>query len=291
MRTKGIFLKSMIVFATAGMLFTGCRREDEDNDTSSASDNAFAEASFNDITAIADQASYGSVNTYRTASGDQNSLLSACATVTHDSANASDVDSITINFGTTNCQCLDGRYRRGIIRITYAGGNRYRDSGLVATITPVNYFVNDNGIAGTKTIENKGHITAGKLTWVISVNGTITLANGGGTVTWNSNRTKVLLAGETTYGGPINWSVAKWQLTGSANGTAANGENFTAQIDNDNPLVRDMTCNLNRRHIVAGKMDFTPGNRPTRHIDFGTGTCDDLATVTINNNTYTIHMR
>lgn len=46
-----------------------------------------------------------------------------------------------------------------------------------------------------------------------------------------------------------------------------------------------------RRHFVQGTFDLTPSNKPTRHIDFGSGTCDDIATVTINNHTYTIHLR
>jgi len=289
MNTTKSIIKSILVLSLSAVVMTSCRRDkEEDNDTASSSDNSFAEASFNDLSVIGNQASYGSVTTYRLATGDEGSLLSACAVVTHDSANATNPDTITINFGTTNCLCLDGRNRRGVLQITYTGGDHYRDSGLIATITPINYFVNDNGIAGTKTIENKGHITGGKLTWVINVNGTITKANNGGTVTWQSSRTKVLLAGETSFGGPINWAIAKWELTGSANGTAANGENFTVLITE--ALVRDMTCGANRRHIVAGKLDFTPGTRPVRHVDFGNGTCDDLATVTINNNTYTIHM-
>src|SRR5687767_7026923 len=108
MKTSTSIFRSLLVLSLAAVAITACRRDDkdEDNDTSSASDNAFAEASYNDMSTIADQASYGSLTTYKLASGDEGSLLSACATVTHDSANASDPDSITVDFGTTNCLCL-----------------------------------------------------------------------------------------------------------------------------------------------------------------------------------------
>lgn len=293
MNTQKLIFRSLLVMSLSSVVITGCKREEEDNDTSAANDNSFAEGAYNDIGVIADQASYGSLSTYRNSSGDDGSFLSACATITFDSIIPTDPDTLLVDFGPTNCQCSDLRYRRGQIQVVYSGAEHYRDSNFTATITPINYYVNDYKVEGTKTILNKGHISNNRLTWTINVSGTITKPNNGGTITWTSSRTKILNAGETTYGGPINWGIAKWELHGSANGTAANGENFTAQIDDSYPLVRDMTCLGNRRFIQAGKLDFTPGSRPVRHINFGDNSsyaCDDIATVTINNNTYTIHM-
>lgn len=284
---KRIILKSLLATAMVGLLISGCKKKEEDSDTTAASDNAFAEASYNDLKTIGDQASAGTMTSFRYGN-DEGSLLSACVTLSWDTAVISDPDTLTVNFGASNCLCQDGRYRRGKVIITYTGGRRYRDSGLVLTFNPSNYFVNDNQVLGTKTVTNRGHV-AGKLTWDISVNGTIILANNAGTITWNSQRTRVLLSGETTYNGPINWSIAKVGVTGSANGTSANGVSYTANITSQ--LVRDFACGANRRHIVAGMLDFTPGNKPTRHIDFGNGACDDIAVVTIGNNSYTIHMR
>jgi hypothetical protein len=266
---------------------SGCRKKnDEDNDTGAATDNAFAEATYNDMSTIGDQASTGNMSTYRN-STDEGSLLSNCATITFNNAVSSNNDTMTVDFGTTNCLCADGRYRRGKIVITYTGGMLYRDSGIVVNFTPSSYYVNDYYIQGTKTVTNRGHL-GGQLTWDIVVNGTITKPNNGGTITWNSTRQRKLLAGETTYNGPINWSIAKVGVTGSANGTSANGDSYSATIITQ--LVRDFSCSANRRHFVQGTLDFTPGNKPTRHIDFGNGACDDIATVTIGNNTYTVHM-
>jgi PBP1b-binding outer membrane lipoprotein LpoB len=289
MKTRKFLFATLLISLTASTLFTSCRKNDEDNETGAATDNAFAEANFNDVANIADQAGFnGNTSTYRTGQ-DDGTLLSACATVTRDTANSSNPDTITVDFGSTNCLSLDGRYRRGKIVITYSGGQNYRDSGLVATIVPQNYFVNDNGISGTKTITNRGHITNGKLTWDVVTSGTVVLANNGGTITWNSTKTKVLLAGETYYNGPITWQTAKVGITGSANGTSAQGESFTANITSQ--LIRDFSCTANRKHFVQGTFDFTPGSRPTRTVDFGNGACDNTATVTINNNTYTITLR
>jgi hypothetical protein len=282
---KSIF-SIFLVAAAVSLVMSSCRKKDEeDNDTGAATDNAFAESSFNDLSAIGDQASTGSLTSYR--SGDDGSLLSACATITFNNATSSDNDTLTVDFGTTNCLCSDGRYRRGKVIITYTGGMLYRDSGIVVNFAPTNYFVNDHQILGTKTVTNRGHI-GGQLTWDIVVSGSIIKPNNGGTITWNSTRQRKLLAGETTYNGPINWSIAKVGVTGSANGTTANGDSYSANIVSQ--LIRDFSCTANRRHIVQGKLDFTPGNKPTRHIDFGNGACDDIAVVTIGNNTYTVHM-
>lgn len=285
MKTKKFIISSLVLLTTAAILFTGCRkREEEDNDTSSASDHAFAEGCFNDLSSIAEQASDGSMTTFRNG-GDNGTLLSACATVTWDTLNQSNTDTLTIDFGNTNCLCSDNRYRKGKIIVSYTGGQHYRDSGLVATITPSNYFVNNHQILGTKVVTNRGHINNGRLQWDINVNGQIILANNGGTITWQTTKTKVLLQGETVYNGPINWLQAKWEISGNVNGTAANGESFS--VVTTTPLLRDMTCPTNyRRYFTSGKYDFTPETRPVRHVDMGNGTCDNQCAVTINNNTY-----
>jgi hypothetical protein len=286
MKTAKFIFNTLLVAVTVSLVMTSCRKKtEEDNDTDSATDNAFAEASYNDMMTIGDQASTGSLSSFRY--DNEGSLLSACATITFNNAVNTNNDTLTVDFGTTNCLCSDGRYRRGKIVITYTGGMLYRDSGIVVNFVPSNYFVNDYQIMGTKTVTNRGHI-GGQLTWDIVVNGSIIKPNNGGTITFSSTRTRKLLAGETTYNGPINWAIAKVGVTGSANGTSANGDSYSASIVTQ--LVRDFSCSANRRHFVSGNLDFTPGSKPTRHIDFGSGACDDIAVVTIGNNTYTVHM-
>lgn len=286
MKTKKILFNSLTGLLFSALLITGCRKHEEDNDTAASQDNAFAESCFDDLSNIADQAAWGGIISYKN-SNDNSGFLSGCATVSFDTVNHTDVDTIKVDFGTTNCQCVDGRYRRGVIEIIY-NGLHYRDSGMTAVITPKNYFVNDNQIIGTKSITNKGHIN-GNLTWDIVVNGQVVLANNGGTITWNTNKTKELLAGETSYNGPINWLIAKIGITGSTTGTSASGVNFIATVTSQ--LIRDFTCGQYRKYFVQGKFDFTPGNKLTRHVDFGNGNCDNIATVTIGKNTYTVHMK
>ena len=96
------------------------------------------------------------------------------------------VKTLTVNFGATNCLCNDGRYRRGTIVLSFSG--KYKDFLTVITVTPQNYFVNDNQVSGTKTITNKGHNAVHHLVYEINANMAIVKANGGATITWTSNR-------------------------------------------------------------------------------------------------------
>lgn len=288
MKTKRLLISAAILVLTGVITLTSCRKNDEhDNDTSGAEDNALADKSFEDMGQISNEAAAGGLNSFKNSGYD--GLLSHCATVSHDTAN----NQITVDFGTANCLCHDGRYRRGKVFISYTG-NSYWDSLASVTITTAKsgdpssdtYFVNDNQVIGTKTITNKGHNAAGHMNWDINVNGKVIKANGQGTVLWQSTRNREWIAGEST---PLIWSDDVYGVTGSASGTSAKGTPFTVQITSQ--LIRKIAC---PKHFVEGKFDFTPGSKPTRHVDFSppnNGACDNVATVTINNKTYTVYLK
>lgn len=280
MKTKNLFQFGILLFTAATLTLSSCKKEDEDSDTSTAGDNALAESTYQDVTNIASEAGDGALSNYR--GGNYEGLLSTCAVITMDTAVSTNPDTLRINFGSSNCMCNDGRNRRGTIVITYSGA--YRDSGTVWNISFDNYFVNDNQVLGTKTVSNLGHNQAGHLVYDVNVNGSLVLANNGGTITWTSQRQREWTAGESTP----QWSDDMYSITGSASGTGANGNSYSATITS--PLIRNMALGC-RRHFVQGTVEVTPSNKPMRTIDFGSGACDDIATVTINNNTYTIHLR
>ncbi|GBL35004.1 hypothetical protein EMGBS15_05990 [Filimonas sp.] len=255
---------------TATLFLTDCKRsdKDKDNDTEIAGDNALSESSYNDVLNIADDASDKStgdnLSNYKTASN--------CATVTHDTF--STPRTITIDFGAVNCLCNDGRYRRGKILVSYSG--HYRDSGSVHTITFDSYFVNDRHIMGSKTVTNMGHNTAGHSYFSIVVNGLIVKPSGD-SISWNSNRTRTWTQGESTPGKMDD----VYEITGSASGTKGT-TSYTMLITQ--PLVRSLDCNW----IQSGTFELQPSGKPLRTFDFGNGTCDNTATVTINGTVYTI---
>lgn len=276
MKTK-ILVKTFLFAVLFGVVISGCKKdEQEDLDTTSSSDNALAEATFNDVKNIADQAEQGSLTTYRMS--ESTSFLTHCATITRNDTVNPKV--LTIDFGSSNCEGHDQRNRRGKIIVTYTGA--YRDSGSTHTITFDNYYVNDNKVEGSKTVTNTGRNSAGNLTYSISVSGSIILANGKGTITWTSNRTREWVAGESTL---LNWTDDAYLIRGSASGTSAAGVAYSANISTA------LRVQLNCRYIVSGVFDITPSGKVTRSINYGNGTCDAQATVTINGNVYNITLR
>ena len=290
-------MKKITYIATAalvcgGLLFTSCRKKEvEDNDTAGAADYSLAETYSNDISNIGTQASYANLSTYKT--DPQNNIYSTCATLDFDTLNSGDPDTMTVDFG-AGCTGNDGRTRKGVLQFTHLAGMHYRDSGNVITVaTPGNtYHVDGNQvIINTWSITNNGHSAAnGYLNWSVSHNVTINRSNGT-TVSVSSNKTKFLLAGEQPNNQPINWPAAKVAIYGSGNGThIKNGSStsFSFNVNQGSWLVRDFSCTSFRRYFVAGVLEFTPGSKPARIVNFGTGACDNLATVTINGHVYNI---
>ena len=279
MKIKQLTLGLTLVALVGTSTLTSCRKKDKeekDSDTAAAIDQSFASSTVNDLTNISDEAVKGNnVSSFKTA--DANALLSNCATITYDTLLAA--KTVTVNFGPTNCLGNDGRNRRGSIIINFTG--KYRDSLTVITVTPSGYFVNDNQVTGSKTITNKGRNAANHTVYQINANMQVIKANNGGTIYWQSNRSREWLSGEST----LTWNDDVYSITGSATGTTSNGNSFNSVITS--PLIRNMSFGC-RRHFVQGTLEHTPGGKATRYIDFGNGACDDQAVVTINGNAYTI---
>jgi hypothetical protein len=277
MKTKMIRAVVAVTIFTATMAFSSCQKEKSDNDLTTANNQAFADESYNDVTNIADEAALTGTVSYKT--DDENSLLAGCATVTRDSVSVPRV--VTIDFG-AGCTGIDGKTRKGIIVVTYDG--RYRDAGSTITITFNNYYVNDNQVLGTKTIHNDGVNGNGNLSFTIHVEGEIILASNGGSISWTSDRVREWIAGESTPSRDDD----QYSITGTASGTAANGDVFTATISQ--PLIRNLAPNC-RKHFVQGVVLIQRTGKPDRIVDFGNGACDDEAAVTINGVTRTITLR
>jgi len=278
-----IFIAASVICSS--LLFTSCKKDStaKDADTEAAENNALAESSFNDVTTISDQAALGGSVNMRvaadaSASREDGSLGSGCASVTFDTVSTPHI--ITIDFGSANCLCNDGRNRRGKIILSYTG--RYKESGTIINISFSNYFVNDNQLTGTKKITNQGPNGAGNLVYKIEVNGQVIKANGAGTVTWVSTRYREWLAGANT---PLVLNDDVYSITGNASGTNANGKSYTINITK--ALIRKMNC----RWFESGTLDVTPDGKPTRTLDYGNTGCDANATVTILGYTFPIVLR
>lgn len=197
-----------------------------------------------------------------------------CAIVSHDTVN----HVIIVNYG-TGCTGLDGRTRAGRIMVSYSG--HYFVPGYSHTMTFDSFYVDTRHIEGTRIVTNTGLNSLGNMCWSVSaINMKMTLTSGYWR-TWNSSRTREMTQGLST---PLGWLDDVYRINGNGSGANSNGQNFTADMVN---VVRKNTC----RWITSGTISITPSGRQTRIIDFGSGNCDDQATVSIGNYSRTITLR
>ena len=260
------------LLALMALSLAACRKDKDetpvDLDYTSASDNARAEDYFNDMLAVADDAAKS--NGLRDAAD-------GCEPVITIDLVASP-HTMLIDFGPVNCTASNGRQRRGQIMVTFTGG--YRDPGTVITITPQDYYVNDNHVQGLKTLTNMGPNGDGHSYFNIQVDGTVTAGAGSWTAEHHATRVRTWVEGEES---PNPYDDV-YLITGNGNGVNRHGVAYTLTITD--ALRVEIGCPW----ITAGNLEITPSGLATRYVDFGEGSCDGSVNVTVNGNTFTFIM-
>lgn len=262
-----INLFSLLIIALSAVLYSGCAKEVAkiaEKESVADRNSIFAEMTFNQeeaqVTAAMITQGFKSTDS-GSASG------SECLITTYDLL-ASPMK-LTLDYGTTNCPCTDGKNRRGKVLVTFNGN--IMDSLTVVSLTFDNYFVNDNQVTGTRTTTTKGHNAAGHLNQDVSTNGSIIMSNNVGTISYLSNQNREWTEGENT----LVTTDDVYSFTGSSSGTTTTGKDFTTTVTT--PLVWKMSCT----NFVSGVIELKPAGDPKRVIDFGAGECDNKATVTV----------
>jgi hypothetical protein len=178
---------------------------------------------------------------------------------------------VVIDFG-TGCVGRDGRTRKGKIITTYTG--RMVVPGSVAETGFDGYFVNGIKVEGTHRIENQSTSN----TWAYSVrvnNAKLTRPNGDFSQ-WNRSKLITQVEGLGTPQFPRD---DVFTIRGEANGTVKRDTTThqwaTRTIE---PLVKKFTC----QWIVKGKLGVRRSNADAGVIDYGNGSCDNQATLTVN---------
>ena len=257
---KNVFKITGILLLVSILAF-GCRKNKEKEESAEiAQQNAIAESSGNEIQNIAEEAAKGS-NSFST-------YNAACVTLSYDTTGNERV--ITIDFGTKNCLCEDGKNRRGKLKVSFAGS--YYDANNVITTKTEDYYVNDNQVEGTRVATNKDNST-----FTIVADATITFSDGSGSLTWESTRTRVQTEGQST---PFNLLDNVYEISGTASGTTAQGKDYEIEITKN--LVFQLGC----RYIQSGVLTINSSHlKSEASIDYGTGECDNIAVLSYENKT------
>ena len=170
------------------------------------------------------------------------------------------------------------RIRKGKILIKVSGPMWIE--GSYREVTFEDFSINDFQVEGRRTVTNQGVWDEGeyaglKYFSVTLDGGTITTPEGQ-VISKDVNRTRTFVEGEDT-----KWDTRDdiWHINGIATGVNRQGLAFTREITS--PLWKEIGC----RFITRGTVLIQAENRPDVILDYGDGTCDPLATITVNGET------
>lgn len=283
---NNIIKPTALIFAFAALIVSCNKNNDSNDDLNAVYNNAASETAYNDVASIGDESVIDDdLTSFKM--DDAEKISAPCATVTRGDTNAMP-NVVTIDFGTSNCLCNDGKYRRGRIIINCPPPSAARDSGALFHHEFQDFYVNDNKVYGYIDVKNIGLSPEGFHHFKWDIIGGLELANGAGTTIWESHQVNAYLEGFDT---PQRMD-DKIGVHGNSSGTTQTGETYTSEIDSMAPLKRRFSIGC-RKHFISGTAYVTPQGKPTRTIDYGPDmpeVCDDIATVTVNGQTYTINL-
>lgn len=217
-----------------------------------------------------------------------NTIVPACATVTRTPETGfPEVGQNIIkeiDFGTTGCVMpLTGAILKGkiIITIPYLPNSNVH----TATYVFVDFYHNARKVQGSKTfVRTFTPATASsiaKLVVIMNMDLTITLVDGR-VVTRTGSRTRELVEGLNT---PENFTDNVYKITGEWFTTFPNASVKTSTITS--PLFLKIACAPQNSIFAQGVITFTRNNN-TATLDYGDGSCDNIAVFTRNGVSTTI---
>ncbi len=258
------------------LAFSTCTKDIPLPDTDDCKDAVWAEGIYHDASSIMDEAAtsgsiplYGNLKTLQDPSG--------IATISVQNVNFANVDTIIVDFGTSDVQCSDKRFRRGkilaIVTRVVGTWSPYADTNAIDTIKFVDYYVNDNHVEGSRTIYNNYSTSSLNKIYKNTTAGKITNRYGK-TMTWNATEKKTWTNTVTA----TSFYNRTYAVSGTASGTGFNGTSFTSST------TTDLTFSGDCYYIKSGVMTLTPSGFTARTLDFGPGSCDKFVDVLIDGN-------
>lgn len=273
---KNIVLASILIVSSIITLDSCKKKTEVDTETQSVVDNSICEQQFMAIQPVVNDKGIQENGIKRINSCETFSIIAGDTTdVGGDKIYDNGPVTFQINYGTVGCTANDGTIKTGTLNITTP--NKWSAfTNSVITIDLVNYKVNGITYSGQIKITKpstlvitcevvNGHCSNG--TWNIDYAGTKTLTQIGGQNTPNIEADDI------------------FSITGSSSGKNRENRNFTTSITS--ALIKKSNC----KFITSGTLDLTPSGLKTRTVDFGSGTCDDDATFTINGQTISFKLK
>lgn len=267
MKTKNLVL----IFALGAFALVSCKKDNDDQiDPEVATtfqlseDQAISESIADDANALFLEAAINAGLV-----GARTSATSSCANVHVTTGNWP--KTITIDFG-SGCTSNDGITRKGKIIIVLS--DSVHIPGTTAVMTFDQYHVENFKVEGTITWTNTS--TQNGVSWTREIdNGKVTAPNGN--YYWLHEGIKYVsqVAGVTT---PYNILDDVYSVTGNHTVTNPDGKSRTAEVIE--ALEKKVICH----NVSKGKIKLQGPNHYAI-VDYGDGTCDRVATISIDGNT------
>ncbi len=179
---------------------------------------------------------------------------------------------ITVDFG-TGCTDNDGKFKSGKVTLSFG---KIWEPGSEVSLLYDNYTEDGAKLSGTFTLQNQSTPDAAIVT-ILAQNIKAADANGN-TLDYDAVQTFTQIAG---HGTPLNGNDDVFNITGSIQTVLTNGQTVDWTIQT--PLVKANNCFW----VSAGTGVLDINGLPVA-VDYGDGTCDNKATITVNGQTYQI---
>ena len=177
---------------------------------------------------------------------------------------------VTVDYG-TGCTGRDGKTRKGKMITTYSAP--MVKPGATAVTRFENFHVNGVKIEGIHATKNNSTSDVRIFTRTVE-NGKLTFPNGG-TVAWNATHTNKQVAGLGTPGFPLDDA---FEITGGARGV---NERNATRVEWSRRIETALHKTFRCRWVDKGVVSITRNGKKAT-LDYGNGTCDNKATLTIN---------
>jgi hypothetical protein len=262
----------LLLLCTAALLFS-CQDSERDKDTltNTSEENALAEAIFSDAFKMVHEAALHSRGIGQDTIID--TTLFGCDQISVDTTSTPRL--LFIDFGFTGCIASYGVSRMGRIIAEFTG--TYPDSNSIVNMRFLNYNFGPYKIDGLVIVVNRGRISsADPLSTFFIENGTITTERT--SYTWQGNKSWTQTAGVAT----LTVTDDVFSITGTTFGTNRNGNTYDTEVTKPNVLLNDCF------HITSGTVEVNIKNISKRTVDYGSGSCDRNASVTINGKAHQI---
>lgn len=179
---------------------------------------------------------------------------------------------VTVDFG-TGCTDNDGKFKSGKVILSFG---KIWEPGSEVSVEYDNYTEDGAQLSGKIVLQNQSTQSAGVFT-ILAQNIQAADANGY-TLGYNATETFTQTAGFATW---WDHNDDVYDISGSANAVLTNGETVDWTIQT--PLVKAANC-----FWVSAGTGLLDINGLAVGVDYGDGTCDNKATLTINGQTYVV---